>query len=144
MLKRVGLAFLLCLASTGPLFAQATATISGRVVDDASAVLPGVTITVTNTATGAVRDTVTNGEGLYSVPALLPGIYNVRAELTGFAPQLRRGRSAHRRQHGGGVEAGDRRGAGEHHRQRPVAARRVDAGGRSRRRFDRPKWRSCR
>jgi hypothetical protein len=89
MLKRVGLAILLCLASAGPLFAQATATISGRVVDDAGAVLPGVTISVTNTATGAVRDTVTNEEGLYSVPALLPGIYSVRAELTGFAPQLR-------------------------------------------------------
>ena len=51
--------------------------------------LPGVTVSVTNTATGAARDTVTNGEGLYSIPALNPGIYNVRAELTGFAPQMR-------------------------------------------------------
>jgi outer membrane receptor protein involved in Fe transport len=70
-------------------FAQATASISGRVVDQDGGVLPGTAITVTNTATGAVRDTVTNEEGLYSVPALNPGIYDVRAELAGFAPQVR-------------------------------------------------------
>ena len=83
MFRRVGLAVALCLAVGVPLFAQATATISGRVVDDGGAVLPAVSVTVTNTATGAVRDTVSNEEGLYSVPALLPGIYSVRAELAG-------------------------------------------------------------
>src|SRR6202521_1996393 len=89
MSKRVGLAIVLCLATSGSLFAQATASISGRVVDQAGAVLPGANVTVTNTATGAARDTVTNGEGLYSVPALNPGTYNLRAELAGFAPQVR-------------------------------------------------------
>src|SRR5438067_1658940 len=89
MFKRIGLATALCLAAAGSLFAQATANISGRVVDQAGAVLPGVTVTVTNTATGAVRESITNEEGLYSVPALNPGTYNVRAELTGFAPQTR-------------------------------------------------------
>src|SRR5713226_3521913 len=89
MLNRVRLAVFLCFAASGPVFAQATASISGRVVDEGGAVLPGVTVSVTNTATGAVRDTITNGEGLYSIPALNPGIYNVRAELTGFAPQVR-------------------------------------------------------
>src|SRR5882762_2123359 len=77
MSKSVGLAIVLCL------------TTSGRVVDDAGAVLPGASVTVTNTATGAARDTATNQEGLYSVPALNPGIYNLRAELAGFAPQVR-------------------------------------------------------
>src|SRR3979409_763935 len=85
MSKRVGLAIVLCLATGGSLFAQATASISGRVVDQAGAVLPGATVTVTNTATGAARDTISNGEGLYSIPALNPGTYNVRAELAGFA-----------------------------------------------------------
>jgi carboxypeptidase family protein/TonB-dependent receptor-like protein len=89
MSKRVGLAIVLCLAASGPLFGQATASISGRVVDEAGAVLPGANVTVTNTATGAARDTVTNGEGLYSVPALNPGTYSLRAELAGFAPQVR-------------------------------------------------------
>lgn len=89
MLRRIGLVASMVLVATGPLLAQATATISGRVIDQAGAVLPGVSVTVTNVATGAVRDTVTNAEGLYSVPALNPGLYSVRAELVGFAPQLR-------------------------------------------------------
>ena len=52
------------LVASGMLFAQATATLTGRVVDQGEAVLPGVTVTVTNTATGAVRTTVTNETGL--------------------------------------------------------------------------------
>jgi len=43
-------------------FGQATASINGRVVDQAGAVLPGATITVTNTQTNATRETTTNGE----------------------------------------------------------------------------------
>jgi len=74
MLKRFGLAAAFMLLASSAVFAQ-TATISGRVVDDAGAVLPGATITVTNTATDAVRETVSNEEGLYNVPALIPGIY---------------------------------------------------------------------
>jgi carboxypeptidase family protein len=79
--------FLLCVNAFA--YAQATATINGRVVDQGGAVLPGVTVTVTNTATGAARNTVTNSEGLYTVPALLAATYSVRAELSGFAPQTR-------------------------------------------------------
>jgi hypothetical protein len=59
------------------------------VIDQDGAVLPGVNVVVTNVGTGATRDTVTNAEGLYSVPALNPGNYSVRAELAGFAPQVR-------------------------------------------------------
>src|SRR5262249_7581035 len=70
-------------------FAQATASINGRVVDQGGAVLPGASITVTNRLTNAPRDTPTNGDGLYSVPALLPGTYSVKALLEGFAPQVR-------------------------------------------------------
>src|SRR5262249_20338403 len=69
--------------------AQATATITGRVVDQAGAVLPGATVTVTNAGTGVARDAITNADGLYTVPALVPGTYTVRVELAGFAPQTR-------------------------------------------------------
>jgi hypothetical protein len=79
------------LAITASAFAQSTARINGRVLDQAGAVLPGASVTVTDPATGVVRDTVTNGEGLYSVPALNTGTYTVKIDLTGFAPQTRSG-----------------------------------------------------
>jgi Carboxypeptidase regulatory-like domain len=70
-------------------FAQATSTFNGRVVDNSDAVLPGVTVTVTNTATGVVRTTVTNAEGQYFLPGLEPGTYEVKSELGGFATSMR-------------------------------------------------------
>jgi carboxypeptidase family protein len=73
-------------------FAQgALGTLNGRVVDPGDAVLPGVTITATNSNTNVARTTVTNAEGLYSLPALEPGVYTVQAELSGFANATRTG-----------------------------------------------------
>jgi hypothetical protein len=85
----VSLGVLLVLLSAGSLFAQATATINGRIVDQGNAVLPGTTVSVTNTANGVSRDTITNEQGLYTLPALPPGTYNIKAELPGFAPATR-------------------------------------------------------
>ncbi len=70
-------------------FAQATSTFNGRVLDQGDAVLPGVTITATNAATGVARSTVTNGDGSYYLPGLDPGVYEVKTELVGFAPSAR-------------------------------------------------------
>src|SRR5437773_4841049 len=75
------LAALLLLASSGSAFAQATGTINGRVLDQGSLAAPGATVTATNTATGVVRTTVTNERGLYSIPALQPGTYDIKVEL---------------------------------------------------------------
>src|SRR5262245_55861211 len=82
----IGAACLSIFLASQPTWAQATASITGRVADQAGAVLPGATVTVVNIATGATRDTVTNGEGLYTVPALTAGMYRVKAELQGFSP----------------------------------------------------------
>src|SRR6058998_3484835 len=79
------------LMSPSRAFPQATGTINGRVLDQAEAVIPGVTITTTNVRTGIARVTTTNGEGLYSVPGLEPGVYTVTAELAGFATLRREG-----------------------------------------------------
>ena len=89
MLKRTLLTTWMLLAASGMLFAQATGAINGRVVDQGGAVLPGATVTTTNPSTGASRDTVTNGEGLYNMPALALGSYTVKAELAGFSPRVR-------------------------------------------------------
>jgi hypothetical protein len=65
--------------------AQGTSgVIVGTIVDTQGAVLPGVTITVRNIDTGAMRTLVTGADGQYRVAALPSGRYDVRAELSGF------------------------------------------------------------
>lgn len=59
-------------------------SIQGTIIDQTGAVLPGVTITVTNKDTGEVRTAVTNETGIYRVQSLDPGRYDVTAELGGF------------------------------------------------------------
>src|SRR5215510_283308 len=53
-------------------------------VKDANGVVPGVTVTLLNEATGATRDAVSNEQGQYNFAAVPPGTYTVKAELTGF------------------------------------------------------------
>jgi hypothetical protein len=66
-------------------FAQQTAgNITGRVLDDQGAAVPGATVTATNTQTGFVRSDVSDAEGLYRLNALPVGTYTVVAELQGF------------------------------------------------------------
>ena len=72
------------LLNCGQVYAQATAQISGRVQDATAAVLPGVEITATNTATGIARTTVTNEGGAYVLPNLPIGTYRLEAALPGF------------------------------------------------------------
>ena len=64
--------------------AQATAQLSGRVTDDSGGVLPGVTVTVTQTDTGFTRTTVTDDGGGYVLPNLPLGPYRLEAMLAGF------------------------------------------------------------
>ncbi len=64
--------------------AQGSVTIFGTVNDASGAVVPGVTITVTNAATAFERVTVSDASGNYTITALPVGIYTVKAELAGF------------------------------------------------------------
>ena len=72
-------------------YAQATGSIVGVVTDETGAVMPGVTIEVTNVGTNQVRTAVTGDDGYYSVPLLAPGQYQVRGTLTGFKVFVRDG-----------------------------------------------------
>nr|MBA3886721.1 carboxypeptidase regulatory-like domain-containing protein [Acidobacteriota bacterium] len=74
-----------------PAFAQATGTISGVVTDESGAVMPGVTIEVTNTSTNQTRSAVSGADGFYTVPLLQPGPYTVTATLQGFRTAVREG-----------------------------------------------------
>src|SRR5262249_40359622 len=83
IIAAVGLLFLIL--STPPVFAQiSNATVSGIIEDSTHAVLPGVTVVATNTATGIMSTVVTNESGAYNLPGLLPGPYKITAELPGF------------------------------------------------------------
>jgi hypothetical protein len=84
-LQRLALACAAMLVLAVPAGAQLTrGIISGTVADTSGAVLPGVTVTVTNQETGAIRTAVTTDAGVYRAPALEPGTYTVKAELQGF------------------------------------------------------------
>jgi outer membrane receptor protein involved in Fe transport len=60
-------------------------SIEGRVTDESGAVLPGVSVTIQNPATGLSRDTTTDEAGRFKAPLLPVGSYEVVAALDGFA-----------------------------------------------------------
>jgi hypothetical protein len=65
-------------------FGQSSSSIGGSITDTSQAVLPGSSITVTNTQTGIASKTAANNAGIYNFPSLQPGIYQVVAEMKGF------------------------------------------------------------
>jgi carboxypeptidase family protein len=65
--------------------------ITGIVVDQAGAAVPGAMLTITAAETNLRRMTLTSEDGTYVVPGLVPGSYTVRVELNGFRPLTREG-----------------------------------------------------
>jgi carboxypeptidase family protein/TonB-dependent receptor-like protein len=84
-----GALFLLLTAATG--WAQATAELSGRVTDESGGVLPGVTVTATQTETGFTRTAVTDAAGTYVMPNLPVGPYRLEVSLQGFRTYVQTG-----------------------------------------------------
>ena len=76
---------LLC-CSSPPALAQYNASIQGTVTDSSGAVIAGAAVSVINEETNAQQQVATSKEGFYSVTALPPGLYTVKAEFTGFSP----------------------------------------------------------
>jgi outer membrane receptor protein involved in Fe transport len=73
------------------LYAQsASGRIVGRIADPSGAVLSGVKITLTNEATGIMRDAQTNDSGDYSLVEVTPGTYTVEFELKGFKKNVQK------------------------------------------------------
>ena len=104
-------------------------SISGTVRDNTGAILPGATVTVTSVERSTTDTVVTNESGLYIKDRLLPGAYEVRAELQGFkqarvpSRQRQRGHANAGRLHAGARRAqrngrGDRRFAAAPHGSR--------------------------
>ena len=61
-----------------------SSTVRGTVTDQAQAVVPKATVTLTNTATSVARTTTTNEAGLYVFPGVTPGPYHVTVEFPGM------------------------------------------------------------
>jgi len=80
----VTVSFLFVLGPALPVSAQTFGQITGIVTDGTGGVLPGSSVTVTNSETGFTRTEQTNTAGVYVFPNLLPGVYNVKTELQGF------------------------------------------------------------
>jgi hypothetical protein len=78
---------LVSLLSSGVSAQTTNATLGGTVSDASRALIPGVTVTATNTQTGIVTTVLTNETGAYQFPSLQTGVYKVTAELAGFQTQ---------------------------------------------------------
>src|SRR5215212_6705656 len=77
-------AIIFFLFATVPAYAQQTGTISGKVVDNSGAVLPGVTVDARSDVLPTPRVAATDGNGEYRLPALPPGSYTLKFELSGM------------------------------------------------------------
>ncbi|MBK5292119.1 MAG: carboxypeptidase regulatory-like domain-containing protein [Acidobacteriia bacterium] len=82
--------FFIGLVMSAAMFAQ-SAQVTGRVIDASNAVMPGVTVTVRNAATSAQRVVTSNDLGLYTIPLLQPGTYDVSVKRDGFKPVSQNG-----------------------------------------------------
>lgn len=84
-MRRLIVGLLLCLCPA-LVFAQATAAFNGRIVDPSGATVADAEVVATNTATGVVRTSKSNHDGLYAINALDYGVYDVTVNAAGFAP----------------------------------------------------------
>ncbi len=94
MRRLTSLLLLVALSLAPRAFAQSQAingAIEGRVHDATGALLPGVTVTITNVETGAKRTVQSGSDGSYRAPLLPLGSYAVKAEISGFKTLERTG-----------------------------------------------------
>jgi carboxypeptidase family protein/TonB-dependent receptor-like protein len=86
----ISTAFLFLLACATALAQQTTGNVTGRVVDEQGAGVPGATVTAKSATTGFSRTEVSDAEGLYRLTALPVGLYDVTSELPGFATVVKK------------------------------------------------------
>src|SRR5579864_5431585 len=67
------------------------ATLSGTVTDTSGGVVPNADVTAKNVSTGISRMTTTNGSGLFTIPNLQPGPYEITVAAGGFNTDVRSG-----------------------------------------------------
>ncbi|MCL5744776.1 MAG: carboxypeptidase-like regulatory domain-containing protein [Acidobacteria bacterium] len=88
-MRIIQLLAVLLLSVSVSLAQESRGAILGRVLDPSGAVIAGARLQAQNTATNVVASAVTNQEGNFEIPYLLPGVYRVTAELAGFRKGVR-------------------------------------------------------
>ncbi len=83
--------FLAALCAGSLAFAQQSATLSGTVTDSSSAVVPGASVAITNTATGEQLSAQTGSSGTFTIPLIKPGVWDVAVQAQGFKRFLQTG-----------------------------------------------------
>jgi hypothetical protein len=81
------LLLVVCLGVALPLWSQSTSsgTVAGTVADPSNAVVPGATVTLTDSSTNLARTAATNKDGRYIFVDVPPGVYNISVAKSGFA-----------------------------------------------------------
>jgi len=99
-LRRAGIPAVLALLSwvTAAAAQDARGTIAGTVHDASKGVVPGAAVVVKHVEMGTTVSAHTNQDGLFEVPYLIPGAYEVTVELSGFPAAFTFRKSASRPQ----------------------------------------------
>lgn len=66
-------------------------TISGTITDPSQKLIPQAQVSITNVATGITTTVMTNSDGFFTAPNLLPGDYEITVSAKGFATEARKG-----------------------------------------------------
>ena len=104
-------------------------TLAGRVVDPTGAVIVGAKVAAIETNTNSRYATVTNSDGLYNFPLLLPGEYELTVEAKGFKGYSQKGiRDQRQREGRAGGRSDGRFGErlSDHHSRRRSNSRRSE------------------
>jgi hypothetical protein len=94
-LSLAALAFLVAILSSSGALAQTRATLNGTVTEQSDAVVSEVDVTIRNVATGWTSKVKTDSSGYYTLPNIPPGVYEIKAERSGFATYAQTGIELH-------------------------------------------------
>jgi carboxypeptidase family protein len=90
-MRRLSIVLVACALSVPARAQVGSAALTGTVVDQGGAAVPGAAVTITASGTGYARTQITHDDGGYVAQGLAPGDYTVDVALSGFRPVSRKG-----------------------------------------------------